>query len=215
MGIPGKDLERIFELFTQVDQTLERSHGGLGIGLTLVKNLVELHGGTVRAYSDGINQGSQFVVTLPRMNLNQSHEANDPGQPGANCSRPKESHRILVVDDTQASGRMLSLLLKSLGQQTELCFDGQSALAVVDPFQPELIFLDIAMPGMNGYEVARQLKNDPATSHIVLVAMTGYGQESDRLRAFAAGFNHHMVKPANMEALSRVIVDLETPKPSE
>lgn len=115
------------------------------------------------------------------------------------------TRRILVVDDTQASGKMLSLLLKSLGQEVEICIDGPSALTKVLEFQPSLIFLDIAMPGMSGYEVAMKLKSDPHTASIVLVAMTGFGQASDRQRAFECGFDHHMIKPANLDSLKQVI----------
>ncbi len=201
-GIPKPDLERIFELFTQVDQTLERSHGGLGIGLTLVKNLVELHGGSAQAFSDGLGHGSSFVITLPCI-------ARGPNPLMSASQSPDRKQlpmrRILVVDDTQASARMLGLLLKSLGQQVETCVDGPSALKTVLEFKPSLIFLDIAMPGMSGYEVATQLKSQPETRDIVLVAMTGFGQASDRQRAFESGFDHHMVKPANIEALTQVI----------
>ncbi|MCC6511675.1 MAG: MASE1 domain-containing protein, partial [Pirellulaceae bacterium] len=282
-GIPQDQLERIFELFTQVDQTLERAHGGLGIGLTLVKNLVELHNGTVRAESTGLGQGSCFCVTLPscqqpshiqpsdvtpRVHMSSLHvssvtlssenmssedmssedtspdnlppdglacahppsvdlkpnetkiptESTHPGQADATVSAksgkssPKPtlpSHRILVVDDTQASGRMLALLLKSLGQQVEVCFDGPSALSMISSYRPALIFLDIAMPGMSGYEVAVEIKANPATQSIMLVAMTGFGQASDRQRAFDSGFDEHMIKPATLAALTRVVEDLD------
>lgn len=207
-GIPASQLERIFELFTQVDQTLERAHGGLGIGLTLVKNLVELHGGSVFAESQGLGHGSTFRITLPLADA-KDHSMNLP--PETPQQSPSIHHsqlptrRILVVDDTQASGKMLSLLLKSLGQEVEICIDGPSALTKVLEFQPSLIFLDIAMPGMSGYEVAMKLKSDPHTASIVLVAMTGFGQASDRQRAFECGFDHHMIKPANLDSLKQVI----------
>jgi signal transduction histidine kinase/CheY-like chemotaxis protein len=202
LGIPQAELGRIFDLFAQVDQSLERSHGGLGIGLTLVKSLVELHGGHVHAYSEGPGHGSRFEVTIPIMETPQNSLVT-----GSTSQTPRQlpMRRILVVDDTGASGRMLGLLLKSLGQQVEVCFDGPSALETVATFRPSLIFLDIAMPGMSGYEVATKLKSSPETQHITLVAMTGFGQASDRQRAFEAGFDHHMVKPANLEALTQVI----------
>ncbi len=175
-GIPEKDLQRIFELFTQVDQTLERSHGGLGIGLTLVQNLVELHGGSVLATSPGTGQGSCFTVRLPCVTPDETSMTSNRDQAKSETELPER--RILVVDDTRASGRMLSLLLKSLGQQVELCFDGPTALEVATTYQPSLIFLDIAMPGMNGYEVAMQLKSNPATAGITLIAMTGFDKKA-------------------------------------
>lgn len=219
-GIPPEQLDRIFELFTQVDQTLERAHGGLGIGLTLVKNLVELHGGSVSAMSQGLGCGSTFLVNLPLLAQQDSPmqpqddaTSNSPNPTTAtsnshtNGQLPKR--RILVVDDTVASGKMLSLLLKSLGQEVEVCFDGPSALAKVLEYQPTLIFLDIAMPGMSGYEVAMKLKADPKTTGIVLVAMTGFGQASDRQQAFDSGFDHHMIKPASLDSLKEVIRNLK------
>ncbi len=207
-GIPAEELERIFELFTQVDQTLERAHGGLGIGLTLVKNLVELHGGSVYAESQGLGRGSTFRVQLPLATAAEIASMSSPEQAVAAPSHhacPLPCRRILVVDDTHASGKMLSLLLKSLGQEVEICHDGPSALVKTHEYRPTLIFLDIAMPGMSGYEVATKLKSDPATAGIVLVAMTGFGQASDRQRAFDSGFDHHMIKPANLESLKNVI----------
>lgn len=201
-GIPPQDLERIFDLFAQVDQTLERSHGGLGIGLTLVKNLVTLHGGQVEAFSEGSGCGSKFQVTLPCIEPPPT-AASAAKSPAALQPLPK--HRILVVDDTQASGRMLALLLKNLGQEVQLRFDGVSALQAAADLRPDAIFLDIAMPGLSGYEVAQQLRANPATKDIVLVAVTGFGQESDRQRAFEAGFDQHIVKPASLDALARII----------
>ncbi|MGN6545141.1 MAG: MASE1 domain-containing protein [Aureliella sp.] len=207
-GIPQQDLERIFDLFAQVDQTLERSHGGLGIGLTLVKNLVSLHGGHVEAFSEGVGCGSKFQVTLPRIEPPAKGQSAVPA-----AARPLPHRRILVVDDTRASGRMLTMLLKNLGQEAELRFDGPSALEAAASMKPDVIFLDIAMPGMSGYEVAQQLKGNPATRNIVLVAVTGFGQESDRLRAFAAGFDHHIVKPASLASLTRIIGSLRDESP--
>lgn len=210
-GIPAEELERIFDLFTQVDQTLERAHGGLGIGLTLVKNLVELHGGSVNAVSRGLGCGSTFLVNLPIVRLRDLPMNLPKAQSAALIpSSQLPCRRILVVDDTHASGKMLSLLLKSLGQVVEVCIDGPSALAMVTEYQPALIFLDIAMPGMSGYEVAERLKSDPATAKIVLVAMTGFGQASDRQRAFESGFDRHMIKPASLDALQEVIRNLKS-----
>lgn len=206
-GIPPADLDRIFDLFAQVDQTLERSHGGLGIGLTLVKNLVTLHGGQVEAFSDGPGRGSRFQVTLPC--IEPPPTTTTDSSPHSGSQRPLPKHRILVVDDTQASGRMLAMLLRTLGQEVELRFDGESALEAAASLRPDLIFLDIAMPGMSGYDVAQRLRANPVTEPIVLVAVTGFGQESDRQRAFESGFDHHIVKPASLDALKQIIRELE------
>ncbi len=218
-GIPTSELTRIFELFTQVDQTLERAHGGLGIGLTLVKNLVELHGGSVTAESRGVGHGATFRISLPlaphsqelamKPSTSSDTDRASTSEAAAHAPQPTANslpcRRIMVVDDTQASGKMLGLLLKSLGQQVEICCDGPTALRTVSQYRPQLIFLDIAMPGMSGYEVAEKLKSDPQTADIVVVAMTGFGQASDRQRAFESGFDRHMIKPANIDALKAVI----------
>jgi two-component system CheB/CheR fusion protein len=195
-------LERIFELFQQVDQTLERAHGGLGIGLTLVKRLVEMHGGQVEARSAGPGQGSEFIVTLPLC----AEVAASELAPAPRASGAVPNLRILVVDDVQASAKTLAMMLRSIGQEVWMAHDGPAALAAARDRQPDVIFLDIAMPGMSGYEVARQIRADPALHDVFLVALTGYGQEEDRRRAIEAGFDQHVTKPAGLAILEQLLM---------
>jgi CheY-like chemotaxis protein len=201
-GIPAEMLSRIFDLFTQVDQTLGRSNGGLGIGLTLSKSLVELHGGTIVARSDGPGAGSEFLVELPL--LTESGAWNEVPR---RLRRPSTArmHRVLVVDDVAASAKTLAMLLDAMGQKVDVRYDGQSALQAAAELRPDLVFLDIAMPGMDGYEVARRMRADRALDGVSLVALTGYGQQEDRKRAFDAGFDHHLVKPISAEILEEVL----------
>jgi PAS domain S-box-containing protein len=202
-GIPPGMLSRIFELFTQVDQSLGRAHGGLGIGLTLAKSLVELHGGTIEARSQGPGTGSEFLVKLPM----QSEFTTVTESPQQLLDRfvGIPSHRVLVVDDMSASANTLALLLNAIGQEVEVTYDGRSALEAAAELRPHVVFLDIGMPGMDGYEVARQLRANSELNGVSLVALTGYGQEEDRRRAFEAGFDHHLVKPTSIELLEQVL----------
>lgn len=207
-GIPTEMLTEIFGLFTQVDQTLDRSHGGLGIGLTLVQSLVSLHGGSVQAFSDGPGSGCEFVVRLPaEQPQTDSESENLPRSDSLTINLPQ--HRVLVVDDVEPSAKTLALMLRSLGQETRTEYDGPSALQAVATFKPDVVFLDIAMPGMDGYEVARQLRQDPVADATVLVALTGFGQDEDRRRAFDAGFHFHLVKPTNLDALQQVLREVK------
>lgn len=200
-GIPPAMLAQIFDMFTQVDATLERAHGGLGIGLTLVKTIVELHGGHVEAHSDGQGRGSAFIVHLPA--LASAPQSIARPTPAAEGERGR--HRILVVDDVQASAATLALMLEPVARAVFVAFDGPSAIDVARRQRPDVVFLDIAMPGMNGYEVAARLRQEPDLDGLTLIALTGYGQEEDRRRATAAGFDHLMVKPASMEELESLL----------
>jgi CheY-like chemotaxis protein/two-component sensor histidine kinase len=202
-GIPEHMLTRIFELFQQGDQTLKQPHGGLGIGLTLVKWLVELHSGKVEAHSAGPGQGSQFVVELPISTARQTVES---GQGDDQRPRRLPSLRILVVDDVQASANTLSLMLESIGQHVSTINDGRQVSDWVKAHNPDIVFLDIAMPGMTGYDVARQIRSDPEFQNLSLVALTGYDHEDDRRKTFEAGFNYHVVKPTSIEALEQLLV---------
>jgi CheY-like chemotaxis protein len=209
-GIPPHMLTRIFDLFQQVDQTLERSHGGLGIGLTLVKQLVELHGGKVEARSPGPGQGSDFVVDLPtlvsdrQVDKQRSHDSRRPSR--------LPNLRILVVDDVQASAKTLTLMLQAIGQDVSMINDGRHALEWIRTHRPDVVFLDIGMPGMNGYDVARQIRSDSEYQNLFLVALTGYGQEEDRRLAVEAGFNHHLIKPTSIEALEQLLMTRPEPR---
>ena len=202
-GIPANMLSRIFEMFEQIDRTLDRSHGGVGIGLTLCKRLVELHNGTIEAKSEG-GHGSEFIITLPTICA--------PGNVGVLRKSPTSirdlaivpQHRILVVDDMEPSAMTLAQLLRAVGQDAWTANDGLTAIESVRENKPDIVFLDIAMPGMDGIEVARRIR-DMAIHDVTLVALSGYGQESDRRQAFAAGFNHYLTKPVSIEALRELL----------
>jgi CheY-like chemotaxis protein len=195
VGIDPELLPRVFDLFTQGNRSLDRSHGGLGIGLTLVQRLVELHGGTVEAHSEGTGRGSEFIVRLPVL-LNPAPEA-----PGFLKSAPPRSvrlnrrRRILVVDDYEDSVTMMAAVLKSKGYEVATARNGTAALEIATTFRPELVLLDIGLPEINGYEVARQLRKIPAMAGTFIIALSGYGTEQDRGQAYEAGFNHHLTKP--------------------
>ncbi len=202
-GVPDDMLERIFEMFQQVDQTLDRSHGGLGLGLTLVQRLVELHGGRVQARSAGEGQGSEFIVRLPLAESPLKRVAEPPQSEKRSKSLPR--HRVLVVDDVYASAKTLAMMLESINQQVTITHDGPTAIQQALAERPDIVFLDIAMPGMNGYDVARALRLKPELQSIKLVALTGYGNEEDRRRAIEAGFDHHLTKPASIDQLAHLL----------
>jgi len=203
IGIAPDMLPRIFDLFVQAERRLDRAQGGIGIGLTLVKKLVELHGGTVGAHSPGVGRGSEFVVRLPALGDHQEAErARAVGQEDA-AELPRR--RVLVVDDNRDAADSLAMLLQLAGQDVRAAYDGPSALAQAQEFRPELVFLDIGMPGMDGYQVVRRLRERPGPENMLLVAVTGWGQEEDRRRSQEAGFDGHMVKPAEPETLHQFI----------
>jgi PAS domain S-box-containing protein len=208
IGIAPDTLPHVFELFVQGDHTSTKTQGGLGIGLTLVKNLVEMHGGSVEAHSVGLGKGSEFIVRLPLV-----AEALSPAATGATKQKsvtPSSGYRLLVVDDKQDAAISLSVLLRLHGHEVRVAHDGQSALELATEFQPDLIFLDIGMPVMDGYEVARRIRKTPSLQRIILVALTGWGQQEDRRRTSAAGFDHHLVKPAEPGAISAVLEELKS-----
>ncbi len=214
-GIPASMLEEIFEPFRQVDATLSRSHGGLGIGLWLARQLVRSHGGTIEARSDGPGRGSQFVISLP------ARAAPDTGQPAADpgddssAAAPIARHRILVVDDLHESADTLVSVLRSRGQDASAVYDAHSAIEAVLAQHPDVVLLDIAMPGLDGYEVARRLRAHGELADVVLVALTGYGQQEDRRRAMEAGFDFHLTKPTNIGALEALLRRLPTGRPQD
>jgi signal transduction histidine kinase/ActR/RegA family two-component response regulator len=201
-GIPPELLSHIFEMFQQVDQTLDRAQGGLGIGLTLAKRLIEMHGGSIEAQSEGAGRGSEFVISLPADTTEAAEVETVPIEPP---SRELPRHRILVVDDLHESAQTLARILRALGQEVATAHDGPAALTHVHEFKPEVVFLDIAMPGMNGYEVARQIRASDAIEPPTLIALTGYGQDDDRRRAREAGFDFHLTKPTSTEQLTSVL----------
>jgi two-component system CheB/CheR fusion protein len=202
VGVPAEMLPKIFNLFTQADRTLDRSQGGLGLGLTLVRDLVHLHGGTVEATSDGPGLGSEFVVRLPALEARPAGPAAAARAEGPGPGRPR---RVLVVDDDRDAAETLALLLRAAGHEARTAPDGPSALAEARAYRPEAVLLDIDLPGMDGYEVARRLRAEPARGGLLVVAVTGFGQEADRRRAVEAGFDHHVVKPVNPAALQKLL----------
>lgn len=208
IGIEPDMLPRVFDMFVQKDQTLERARGGLGIGLTLVRSIVELHGGRVEASSDGAGRGSSFTVRLPRT-VARATFASRPAPVVARV-RPG-ARRIMVVDDNADAVDSLAVLLGLEGHDVRVARDGPSAVELAREFVPEVALLDIGLPGMSGFDVARALRADERTARCVLIALTGWGQDADRKRSHDAGFDHHLVKPLDIEMLNRVLKRLNAP----
>jgi CheY-like chemotaxis protein len=209
IGISAEQLPRIFEMFMQVDQSLERGQGGLGVGLTLSKRVVELHGGTIEATSAGLGKGSEFIVRLPLLESRQPK----PPAPSVDAAPVHDGtgQRILVADDNVDSAAMLAVALRVKRHDVRTAHDGISALEIAAKFEPALAILDIGMPKLNGYDVARRLRAR-FKDRIVLVAITGWGQEDDKRRAVEAGFDHHLTKPVELQAVDRILSGLETAK---
>lgn len=205
-GIAADLLPHVFDLFTQGERTLDRSQGGLGIGLALVRRLVELHQGRVEAQST-LGQGSEFVVRLP---LGPSHEPTPPTLALESARPPTTATalRVLVVDDNEDMALSTAMLLQAAGHQTRLAHSGLEALDVARDYQPDLAILDIGLPGIDGYEVARRMRQQPGLHRVVLLAMSGYGQPSDFERSHAAGFDHHLVKPVPLAKLLEVLASV-------
>jgi CheY-like chemotaxis protein len=197
VGIPPEQLPQMFELFAQGDRALARSEGGLGIGLTVVKKLVEMHGGSVMARSEGKGKGSEFTVRLPRA---ARPTASKPKQ-GVPAAGGRKFARILVVDDNVDMARGMARLLKLLGHEVAVAHSGPEGIDVAREQRPDFILLDIGLPGMDGYEVAARLRQEECCKDSVIIAVTGYGQDEDRRRSKEAGFDHHLVKPLDHDAL--------------
>jgi len=208
MGIPAELLPNIFELFTQGSRSLDRSQGGLGLGLALVRRLIEMHGGRVEAQSAGTGSGAEFIVHLPR--IAAAPVQDDSGAAGGESPSKSAGVRVLVVDDNVDSAESMALLLSLDGHDVRTAFDGPDALKVAAAFQPEAVLLDIGLPGMDGYEVAKQMRALPGLQKALMIAVTGYGQADDRARSKAAGFDHHLVKPVDPEILSALLASLKT-----
>ncbi len=205
IGIAPQMLPRVFELFVQVDHTSTKAQGGLGIGLTLVRSLVEMHNGTVQAHSDGLGKGCEFVVRLPL--VVQPHDLEDGSKVGLQdgyLARPS-GKRLLVVDDNQDAADSLAMLLRVHGHEVQVAYSGMAALEKTRTYTPDVVFMDIGMPGMDGYETARLIRQQPGQENVVLAALTGWGQQEDRRRTAEAGFNHHLVKPPEPVALESVL----------
>jgi PAS domain S-box-containing protein len=202
IGMSPELMPKVFDLFVQGERSLDRSEGGLGIGLTLVKRLVSLHGGTVSAHSDGPGRGSEFAISLPA--LAQSAEPKKVESVASGAAAHRRS-RVLVVDDNRDSADTLAALLEAWGHDVRTLYDGPSAIAAVAEFQPKVVLLDIGLPKMNGYEVAAQLRKSANGRSLILVAFTGYGQDEDRRRVREAGFDYHLVKPLEPAELEKIL----------
>ena len=204
IGIPPDKLDSIFDMFTQVGRSTERAHGGLGIGLTLVKRLVQMHGGSVEAHSDGEGHGSEFVVRLPIVVTVSA--AVTPRSTASN--EALTSRRILVVDDNEDSAASLATLLKMTGNETFTAHDGVDALEAIEARRPDVVLLDIGLPRLNGRDVCRRIRQQPWGRKVVVVALTGWGQEEDQRRSLEAGFDGHLVKPVDYAKLIALLSSL-------
>ena len=209
IGIPADKLPNLFEMFSQVQGALSRSQGGLGVGLCLVKRLVEMHGGSVEARSEGPGMGSEFLVRLPIV-VEQTYQrkANEDGDKAT----PTSDLRILVVDDNKDAAETLAMLLKVMGNTVHTAHDGEEAVSAAKEFRPQVVLCDIGLPKLNGYEACRRMKDEAWDKKMILIAVTGWGQDDDKRKALEAGFDHHLVKPVDPQALMRLIAGLDAVK---
>jgi CheY-like chemotaxis protein len=194
----------VFDMFAQAHRAIGRGQGGLGIGLTMVRSLIEMHHGTVEAHSGGSGTGSEFLVRLP---LAQQDEGwvERPSLAQARPSAPFAGQRVLVVDDNRDAADTLGLLLEADGAEVRVVYDGRAALAMAESFLPGSVMLDIGMPGMDGYEVARRLRQDERFASMRIIALTGWGQDADRRQTRNRGFSHHLTKPVSLEELYKIL----------
>jgi CheY-like chemotaxis protein len=200
-GLPPELVANVFDLFVQGDTSLDRTRGGLGIGLTIVRRLVELHGGRVEAHSPGVGEGSEFVVRLPILpTVATTPRAAAPS--GREVARPLA---ILVVEDNEDAAEGLAMVLRLWGHDVRVAYDAAAALEIVERYAPDVVLSDLGLPGMSGYDLAQRLRQRPGFGGAVLVALSGYGREEDKRRALDAGFDHHLVKPPDLEALARLL----------
>jgi len=206
-GIDPDQLPRLFEPFYQVQRTPKRPNSGLGVGLTLVQKLAEMHGGSVSAFSEGLGKGSEFVVRIPAR-VEENLEASKKTSPSRKSHNDVPSRRILVVDDNRDAAESLRMLLCQLGHKVESAHDGFQAISLVEAYCPEVIIMDIGMPGMDGYEAVRIIRERKANCRPVLIAMTGWGQDSDKKKSKAAGFHHHLVKPVRLTTLQDLLANI-------
>ena len=200
IGIAAEALASIFAMFSQIEGVMGRSDGGLGIGLALVKGLTELHSGTIEVRSAGLGYGSEFIVRLPLSRIYPITSASS-----ANPAPPSARSRILIADDNRDAADSLSMLLELAGHEVRVAHLGRAALSLAQAFRPDVALLDIGMPDMSGYEVARELRREPWGRGILLIALTGWGQEKDRQQALEAGFNQHLTKPIDPDHLESLI----------
>jgi CheY-like chemotaxis protein len=206
IGIPAEILPHVFDTFTQGDQSLDRRHGGLGLGLALVKGIVELHGGEVQATSSGLGCGAEFTIWLPL------DPAAKPVEQNTKCSGPSAKPlRILIVEDNRDAAKTLGLLMRRYGHEVTLAHSGTSAVEAAKRWGPDVVLCDLGLPEMDGFEVASILRQDPAMAAARLIAISGYGDDDDRQRSQAAGFDLHLIKPVDPAELQRLLADREMP----
>jgi CheY-like chemotaxis protein len=201
IGIPPDAMGNLFGMFSQVKSGKDRSEGGLGIGLALAKGLVELHGGTIEARSAGTERGSEFIITLP-IRTQQVHQTEQQARPGAERALRR---RVLIADDNRDAAESLAMLLQMEGHEVTVVHDGREAVTAFEKTRPDAALLDIGMPGLNGYEIARVIRRAPYGRDVTLVAVTGWGQDNDKAQATEAGFNHHFTKPVEPEAITALL----------
>jgi CheY-like chemotaxis protein len=201
VGLPQEALSAVFTMFSQVKSSQDRSEGGLGIGLALSRGVVQLHGGTIEARSAGPGKGSEFFVRIPRRTVSSTAY----GSPGGAAAEAKRKRRVLIADDNRDAAESLSMLLEIEGHTVTVVHDGQQALAAIEAARPDVALLDIGMPKMDGYEVARQVRGDSRGRSTLLIALTGWGQEQDKARAMAAGFDVHFTKPVEPQRLIELL----------
>jgi CheY-like chemotaxis protein len=206
IGIAREKLPHVWDLFVQVDESPERTRKGLGIGLALVKDLVRRHGGTVEAESQGLGMGCTFTVRLPRA---VRGDLNVPVRREPEPAVPTDAKKVLIVDDNLDAAETLAMMLELLGQTTRQEHDGKSALKAAAEYQPDVVFLDIGLPGLSGHEVASRIRRDLGMRSVYLIALSGYGTEEDRRKSFYAGFDSHLVKPLDPAALPGILAAAE------
>ena len=207
IGIPADMLPKVFEMFIQGDRSLEKSRGGLGVGLSIVKQLVEMHGGRVEAHSEGPGRGSEFIIRLPIVPA--PTQAQPPKSERELPMAKPTRHRILVVDDNVDAAKTMSMMLKIMGNEIRTAHDGQQGIETAEEFRPDMILLDIGMPKLNGYDTCRRIREQPWGGSIFIVALTGWGQEDDKRRSREAGFDYHLVKPVEPAALESLLANLD------
>jgi CheY-like chemotaxis protein len=209
IGMDADTLARVFDMFYQADSSLERSQSGLGIGLSLVRSVVELHSGTVEGFSEGPGKGSEFVVRLPAESPAARSKPEAP--PAAHAVNAGNSRRVLVVDDNRDAAESLAMFLKLSGHVVSTAYDGMEAMETAERFQPEIMLLDLGMPKLNGYEVCRRIREREWGKHVLIFAQTGWGQEDDKNRTREAGFDGHLVKPVDPMSIIKLVAEAGRP----
>jgi CheY-like chemotaxis protein len=203
-------LPKIFDLYVQAESTLTQSQGGLGIGLSLVRRLVTLHGGAVTAHSEGVGKGSEFIVRIP---LSSHIPAASAAQPAA--EKPLHKHCILVVDDNEASAQTLTWMMEAMGHEVKMANDGATALRVAPSFKPDVVLLDLGMPDIDGYEICRRLRKLPGFDQVKIIAQTGWGTPEQQQLSKDAGFDGHLIKPVDVQALHTALDTITTSCPPQ